>query len=159
MFMNASTKKRHKTYRPKRVHLPIMGELRNDFAAVLLGSITAARYGLFSEEQFHKLGGCLNCILGALIIKPPKDPAMLAVIEGAARAMNQCGRRGFGTNVWKLTDFECATVYAGIKKAEESLLYLGVFEINESMGRLKSEQIDAGWETTFKLGEVDHETP
>jgi hypothetical protein len=141
--MSASTKKRRKPYHPKPVHLPIMGELRNEFAVVLLGSITAARFGIFNEGQFHKLGGLLNCIIGALIINPPKDPAILAVIEGAARAMNQCGKRGFGSNIWKLTDLECASIYAGIKKAEESLLFLGVFEVNESMNRLKAEQIGA----------------
>lgn len=129
--------KRNKAYRPRHISIPVTG-LRDDFGLVLHSAISAASLGYFSKEQYDRIGQALNCIWGALELRPPKDAAIKAVIEGAMRAMNSAGRRGDATGIWVLREAEQATVLAGIRKAEEYLPRMDVLTLYQSMQKLKA---------------------
>lgn len=137
MSRHASPKKRNKAYRPKHVCIPITG-LRDEFGIVLHSALTAAELGHFSKHQYDRIGQAINCIYGALILRPPKDAAVLTVIEGAMRAMNDAGRRGDATGIWVLRTLEQAAILAGIHKAEEHLPKMDVLTLYESMQRIKA---------------------
>lgn len=122
---------------------PVTRELLNEFGKELHFSLMKAGQNHFTQIEFNKIGGCFNCIYGAMLGKPPKDPAIMTVIEGAMRAMNDCGKRGFSADIWKLTTFEQAAVMAGAEKAEEYLPYLDVRALYDSMQQLKADQIAA----------------
>ena len=126
-----AAKKRTKRYNPNRVtpRIPITRPLLDIFAQDLHFSLMSATLGHFGHDQFDKIGGSLNIIWAALSKRPPKDPAILVCIEGAMRAMNQCGARGDRTGTWTLTIEEQAAVRAGIQKAEEALPYLDVMAL------------------------------
>ena len=134
--MSQPKPKRNKAYRPKHINIPVTG-LLNDFGLVLHSALSAASLGYFSKEQYDRIGGAMNCIYGALDLKPPKDPAVLTVIEGAMRAMNEAGRRGDATGVWMLRGTEQATLLSGIRKAEEALPMLDVVTLYKSMQLIK----------------------
>ena len=131
--------KRNKRYNPNRirVRLPVTG-LLNDFGLVLHTALSAAALGYFSKLQYDRIGQAINCIYGALVLRPPKDAAVLTVIEGAMRAMNEAGKRGDASGIWALRGTEQATLLAGIHKAEEHLPKMDVMTLYESMQRLKA---------------------
>ncbi len=135
--------RRHKRYVPKHIHLPVMGSLRDEFSLVLHSALTAAELGHFSKEQYDRIGQALNCIWGALELRPPKDSAAAKlVIEGAMRAMNDAGRRGDASGIWVLRETEQVAVLAGIAKAEEMLPRMDVYTLNDAIQRLKVMQIE-----------------
>lgn len=126
--------KRNKPYVQKHVRLPVMGALRNEFSMTLHSALMMAEAGLFNKHQFDRIGQALNCIWGALELRPPKNTATAKlVIEGAMRAMNDAGKRGDATNIWVLRNTEQAAVLAGIHKAEEVLPRLDVLTLNEAI--------------------------
>lgn len=131
--------KRNKRYRPKHVRIPVTG-LREEFSLVLHMALEMARMGHFSKLQYDRIGQAINCIWGALFIRPPKDPSVTLVIEGAMRAMNDAGRRGDATGVWELRDLEQAALLAGIHKAEEQLPKMDVMVLYQSMQKMKELQ-------------------
>ncbi len=133
----AARSRRNKAYRAKHVHIPVTG-LRDDFGLVLHTAYNAATLGYFSKEQYDRIGQAINCIYGALVLRPPKDAAVLTVIEGAMRAMNDCGRRGDASGLWELRCLEQAALLSGIKKAEEHLPKMDVLTLYDSMQRLKA---------------------
>ncbi len=124
-------------YRQKPIRIPITG-LRNDFGMVLHAGITAAANGFFSKEQYDRIGQAINVIYGALVLVPPKDAAVLTVIEGAMRAMNEAGKRGDATGVWVLHKTEQLAVLAGIRRAEDHLPMMDVMTLYESLQRIKA---------------------
>lgn len=128
-----------RTIRPLRT--PITKGLLDDFGQDLHFSLMMAAQNHFGHKDFDKIGWCFNSIYGAMLGKPPKDPAILTVIEGAMRAMNDCGKRGFHTDAWKLTTFEQASVIAGAEKAQEYLPYLDCRMLYDSFQQLKAEPI------------------
>lgn len=130
-------RKRSKSYRPKPISIPVTG-LRNDFGLVLHSALSAAALGHFGKGQYDRIGQALNCIWGALELRPPKDASIKPVIEGAMRAMNDAGRRGDAHGVWVLRELEQAAVLAGIRKAEEHLPRMDVMALYDSMQRLKA---------------------
>lgn len=129
--------RRNKAYRPKPVRIPVTG-LTNEFGLVLHSALNAASLGYFSKHQYDRIGQAINCIYGALVLRPPKDEAVTIVIEGAMRAMNDAGRRGDASDIWALRDTEQAALLAGIHKAEEHLPKMDVMTLYESMQRLKA---------------------
>ena len=129
--------RRNKTYRPKPIRIPVTG-LVNDFGLVLHSALNAASLGYFSKHQYDRIGQAINCIYGALVLRPPKDEAVTIVIEGAMRAMNEAGKRGAASGIWALRDTEQAALLAGIHKAEEHLPKMDVMTLYESMQRLKA---------------------
>lgn len=129
--------RRNKTYRPKPIRIPVTG-LRNEFGLVLHTALNAAALGYFSKRQYDRIGQAINCIYGALVLRPPKDEAVTVVIEGAMRAMNEAGKRGTASGIWALRDTEQAALLAGIHKAEEHLPKMDVMTLYESMQRLKA---------------------
>lgn len=134
--MSQPKPKRNKPYRPRHINIPVTG-LRNDFGLVLHSALSAATLGYFSKDQYDRIGGAMNCIYGALDLKPPKDPAVLTVIEGAMRTMNEAGRRGDASGVWSLRGAEQATLLAGIRKVEEVLPTMDVMTLYQSMQVIK----------------------
>lgn len=134
--MSQHKPKRNKSYHPKPVRIPVTG-LRDDFGLVLHSAHSAASLGYFSKEQYDRIGGAMNCIYGALDLKPPKDPAVLTVIEGAMRTMNEAGRRGDASGVWTLRGAEQAALLAGIRKVEEVLPTMDVVTLYQSMQVIK----------------------
>lgn len=139
--MSQPKAKRNKQYRPKHVHIPVTG-LRDEFGLVLHSALNAATLGYFSKQQYDRIGSALNCLYGALDLRPPKDPAVLTVIEGAMRTMNNVGQRGDETGVWLIRPIEQAAVLAGIRKAEEYLPMMDVMTLYDSMQKLKAMQIE-----------------
>lgn len=129
--------RRNKTYRPKPVRIPVTG-LTNEFGLVLHTALNAATLGYFSKHQYDRIGQAINCIYGALVLRPPRDEAVTIVIEGAMRAMNDAGRRCDASGIWALRDTEQAALLAGIHKAEEHLPKMDVMMLYESMQRLKA---------------------
>ena len=129
--------RRNKPYRPKHVRIPITG-LRDDFGLVLHTALNAAALGYFSKQQYDRVGQAINCIYGALVLRPPKDAAVLVVVEGAMRAMNDAGTRAQSSGVWALRGTEQDTLMAGIKKIEEHLPKMDVMTLYDSMQRLKA---------------------
>lgn len=129
-------KRRNKVYRPKHINIPITG-LRDDFGLVLHSALSAATLGYFTKDQYDRIGGAMNCIYGALDLRPPKDPAVMTVIEGAMRAMNEAGRRGDETGSWSLRGSEQATLLSGIRKVEEVLPTMDVVTLYKSMQLIK----------------------
>lgn len=123
--------KRNKRYNPNRFQkrIPITRELLDCFGQDLHFSLMNASAGHFSRDNFDKIGGSFNLIWAALYRKPPKDKAAMIAIEGAMRAMNECGARGDRTGIWTLTTLEQAAVRAGVEKAEEALPYLDVMAL------------------------------
>lgn len=134
--MSQPKPKRNKPYRPRPISIPVTG-LRNDFGLVLHSALSAASLGYFSKDQYDRIGGAMNCIYGALDLKPPKDPAVMTVIEGAMRTMNEAGRRGDATGVWTLHRSEQATLFSGIRKVEEILPTMDVMTLYQSMQVIK----------------------
>jgi hypothetical protein len=126
----------------REVHIPITRQLLNEFGQELHFALMTAELGSFSKATFDKIGGCLNCIYGALDLKPPKDASIKAVIEGAMRAMNECGKRGDRMGVWTLNLYDRAAVSAGVRKAEEVLPTLDVMTLYKSMQMLKIKQME-----------------
>ena len=133
--------RRNKAYHPKPIRIPVTG-LTNDFGLVLHTALNSASLGYFSKHQYDRIGQAINCIYGALVLRPPKDAAVLTVIEGAMRAMNDAGRRGDASGVWALRGTEQAALLAGIHKAEEQLPKMDVMTLYESMQRLKAMPAD-----------------
>lgn len=133
--------RKHCTRIPRPLNIPITRGLISQFAQEIRFAIMTADLGRFSKLSFDKIGGCMNCIYGALIDHPPKDPAVMVVIEGAMRAMNECGRRGDQNGMWTLTATERAAVSAGATKAEEALQRLDVMALYNSMNKLKAMQL------------------
>lgn len=136
--------RRQKKYRPKRVHLPVMGALRDEFSLTLRMASATASLGCFNKNQYDRIGGCLNCIVGAIALMPEplKDASISKVLDGAVRAMNQCGDRGSASGEWTLSAHEQMAVLAGIMKAEEALRYLGVFELKEAQDRIRADELE-----------------
>lgn len=124
-------------YRPKPISIPVTG-LCDEFGLVLHSALNAAMQGHFSKVQYDRIGQALNCIYGALELRPPRDASVKLVIEGAMRAMNDAGRRGDASGVWALRDLEQAALLAGIRKAEEQLPLMNVMDLYDSMQRLKA---------------------
>jgi hypothetical protein len=133
----AARSRRNKAYKPRLISIPVTG-LRHEFALVLHSGLTAAELGYFSRDQYDRIGQAINCLYGALVLRPPRDSAVLTVIEGAMRAMNDCGRRGDASGVWALRPLEQAALLAGIKVAEEHLPKMNVITLYDSMQRLKA---------------------
>lgn len=127
--------------RVRQVHIPITRSLLDQFGQELHFALMTAEHGCFSKTAFDKIGACLNCIYGALDLKPPKDRTVLIAIEGAMRTMNECAKRGDRTDVWTLTLTERMAVSAGVKKAEEILPTLDVMTLYQSMQLLKAQQL------------------
>ncbi len=100
-------------------------------------ALETARTGHFSKLQYDRIGESINCIWGALYIRPPKDSSIKLVIEGAMRAMNDAGRRGDATGVWELRELEQVALLAGIHKAEEHLPKMDVMVLYQSMQKMK----------------------
>lgn len=134
--MSLQKAKRNKPYRRKHVRIPVTG-LCNDFGLVLHSAHSAATLGYFNKGQYDRIGGAMNCIYGALDLKPPKDPAVMTVIEGAMRAMNDVGWRGDETGVWVMRPIEQAALLAGIHKVEEVLPTMDVVTLYQSMQVIK----------------------
>lgn len=134
--MSLPKAKRNKRYRPKHVRIPVTS-LRDDFGLVLRSAHNAACLGYFNKDQYDRIGGAMNCIYGALDLKPPKDPAVLTVIEGAMRVMNNVGWRGDLSDVWMMRPIERATLLAGIQKVEEVLPTMDVVTLYQSMQVIK----------------------
>lgn len=135
--MAGSKAKRCKAYRPKHVRIPVTS-LREEFGLVLHSAFSAARLGYFSKDQYDRIGQAINCVWGALFLRPPKDTSVTLVIEGAMRAMNDAGRRGDATGVWELRDTEQAALLAGIAKIEEQLPKMDVMVLYQSMQKMKA---------------------
>ncbi len=133
----AARSRRNKPHRPKHVHIPITG-LRDDFGLVLHTALNAASLGYFSKDQYDRIGQALNTLWGALELRPPKDPAVKLVIEGAMRAMNDAGRRGDASGVWELRGMEQAALLAGIRQAEAYLPFMDVLTLYKSMQGFKT---------------------
>lgn len=131
--------RRIKRYRPKHVRIPVTS-LREEFSLVLHMALEMARMGCFSKLQYDRIGQAMNCLWGALFLRPPKDPSVTLVIEGAMRAMNDAGRRGDATGIWALRDLEQAALLAGIHKAEEQLPKMDVMVLYQSMQKMKQLQ-------------------
>jgi hypothetical protein len=130
-------------YRPKHIHIPVMRGLREEFGIVLHSALTAAELGHFSKDQYDRIGQALNCVWGALELRPPKNlEAAKLVIEGAMRAMNDAGRRGDASGIWVLRELEQVAVLAGIHKAEECLPRMDVFSLFESIQQFKLMKIE-----------------
>lgn len=136
--MSKQKPKRNKAYKAKPVRLPVTGSLRHDFGLVLHMAVETARIGHFSKVQYDRIGQAINCVWGALYLKPPKDASAVAVIEGAMRAMNDAGRRGDASGIWVLRELEQAAVLAGIHKIEELLPVMDVMMLYQSMQKLKA---------------------
>lgn len=130
-------KRRDKKYRPKHIRIPVTG-LLGEFGLVLHTAYNSAALGYFSKQQYDRIGQAINCVYGALVLRPPKDASVPIVIEGAMRAMNEAGRRADATGIWVLRDTEKAALLAGIKKAEEHLPKMDVMNLHSSMQRLKA---------------------
>ena len=94
--MSKTKAKRDKAYRPKNVRIPVTS-LRDEFGIVLHSIIAGARMGYFDKSQFDKIGQAINCVWGAMYLKPPKDKSVIPGVEGAMRAMNDVSRRGDAT--------------------------------------------------------------
>jgi hypothetical protein len=135
--MSKPKAKRDKAYRPKGVRIPVTS-LRDEFGIVLHSCIVAARNGHFDKSQFDRIGQAINCVWGALYLKPPKDISVMTVVEGAMRAMNDVSERGDATGHWLLRDFEQAAVLAGIRKIEEQLPYMDVMMLYRAMQEMKT---------------------
>lgn len=133
--------KKHCARKIRPLKIPVTPGLLDQFAQELHFTLMAAGLGSFSKTSFDKIGGCLNCIYGALVLRPPKDTSIMLVIEGAMRAMNECGQRGTRSGIWSLTTLERAAVSAGVQKSEEALVALDVMVLFESMQLLKARQI------------------
>lgn len=137
--------KRNKQYRPRQVRIPVTG-LRDEFGLELHSALAAAQIGYFSKGQYDRIGQAFNCVYGALVLQPPKDASVVIVIDGAIRAMNECGRRGDASGTWSLRELEQAAVLAGVRKMEEHLPLMDVSVLYDSMQRLKAmylqDQID-----------------
>jgi len=127
---------RRKPYRPRLVRVPITRGVVDSYAQDLHFPLMAAELGHFTTESFDKIGAALNVVWGALQFKPPKDPAVLIVIESGMRTMNECAQRGDGTGIWKLTPIELASVTAAANKAEEALPHLNGLDIRNAMHHL-----------------------
>lgn len=144
--MSKPKAKRCKTYRPKPVRIPVTS-LREEFGLVLHMALETSALGYFSKAQYDRIGQAINCVWGALYLRPPKDSSVMPVIEGAMRAMNQAGRRGDVTGLWVLLEFEQAAVLAGIHKIEDQLPKMDVMVLYESMQKMKAldymESVDA----------------
>lgn len=134
--MGQKKEKRNKRYHPKHVRIPVTS-LRDDFGLVLRSAHNAASLGYFNKDQYDRTGGAMNCVYGALDLKPPKDPAVLTVIEGAMRVMNNVGWRGDLSDVWMMRPIERATLLAGIQKVEEVLPTMDVMTLYQSMQVIK----------------------
>jgi len=134
--MSKPKAKRDKAYRPKAVRIPVTS-LRDEFGIVLHSIIAGARMGYFDKSQFDKIGQAINCVWGAMYLKPPKDSSVMPVVEGAMRAMNDVSRRGDATGEWSLRELEQAAVLAGIYKIEAQLPYMDVMKLYESMQKFK----------------------
>jgi len=139
--MSGSPTKRNKAYRPKPIRIPVTS-LREEFGLVLHMALEAARIGYFNKGQYDRIGQAINCVYGALVLRPPKDAAVLTVIEGAMRSVNDAGRRGDATGVWELRELEQAALLAGIHKAEEQLPKMDVMMLYQSMQMLKAMKIE-----------------
>lgn len=133
--------KKRSSYRPRPLNIPVTRGLLDEFSRELHFSLMKAELGYFTKLEFDKIGGCMNCIYGALSIKPPKESSILVVIEGAMRAMNECGQRGRRTKIWMLTLEERAAVCAGVQKMEEALPAMDVMLLYQSMQNLKELQL------------------
>ncbi|MDO9052913.1 MAG: hypothetical protein Q7U37_03140 [Gallionella sp.] len=129
--------KRTKAYKPKHVRIPVTS-LRHEFGLVLRMALETARLGYFSHDQYDRIGRTINCIWGALYLKPPKDTSVILVIEGAMRAMNEAGIRGNVTGLWVLRELEQAAVLAGIAKIEAQLPLMDVSMLYQSMQKLNA---------------------
>lgn len=134
--MSRPKAKRDKAYRPKNVRIPVTS-LRDEFGIVLHSIIAGARMGHFDKSQFDKIGQAINCVWGAMYLKPPKDRSVMAVVEGAMRAMNDVSRRGDATGEWSLRELEQAAVLAGIYKIEAQLPYMDVMMLYRAMQDMK----------------------
>ena len=139
--MGQKKEKRNKRYHPKHVRIPVTS-LRDDFSLVLRSAHNAASLGYFNKGQYDRIGSAMNCIYGALDLRPPKDPAVLTVIEGAMRVMNNVGWRGDLSDVWMMRPIERATLLAGIQKVEEVLPTMDVMTLYQSMQKLKVMQLE-----------------
>lgn len=134
--------RKHSTRTPRPVRIPITRALLDEFAQELHFALMTATLGSFSKTSFDRIGATLNCIHGALANKPPQFYATSLVIEGAMRAMNECGTRGTRSGVWTLTLTERQAVHAGIIKAEEALQHLDVMALYESMQKCKAREAE-----------------
>lgn len=135
--MSKPKAKRLKSYRAKPVRIPVLSGLRDEFGLVLHSAIACARMGHFDKLQFDRIGQAINCVWGAMYLSPPKDSAVMPVVEGAMRAMNEVSHRGDTTGVWQLRELEQSAVLAGIHKIEAQLPYMDVMKLYESMQKLK----------------------
>lgn len=133
--------RKHCTRTKRPLRIPITTGLVSQFRQEMQFAIMTANLGWFSKLSYDKIGGCLNCIYGALIEHPPKDHSVMVVIEGAMRAMNECARRSAKNGVWTLTAMERAAVNAGAIKAEEALQRLDIMSLYNSMNKLKAMQM------------------
>lgn len=79
--------KRTKAYKPKHVRIPVTS-LRHEFGLVLRMALETARLGYFSHDQYDRIGRTINCIWGALYLKPPKDTSVILVIEAQLPLMD-----------------------------------------------------------------------
>jgi len=141
-FRNHKKNRDKKKYVPKHIDIPVLGGLRDEFGIVLHSALAAAELGYFSKHQYDRIGGLINCIWGALELRPPKDMAVKLVIEGAMRAMNDAGRRGAATGIWVMREMEQVALLAGIHKAEEHLPKMSVTTLHSSMQKLKMMAIE-----------------
>lgn len=129
---------RCKRYTPKHVHIPVMKGLIDEFGIVLHSAIVAAELGVFNTHQYDRIGQAINCVWGALELRPPKgSEAAKLVIEGAMRTLNVAGARGDATGVWELRELERAAILAGIHKAEELLPRMDVNTMNSAIQQFR----------------------
>jgi hypothetical protein len=129
---------RTKRYTPKHISIPVMKGLRDEFGIVLHSAIAAAELGVFNTHQYDRIGQAINCVWGALELRPPRDSeAAKLVIEGAMRTLNEAGKRGDATGVWELRELERAAILAGIYKAEELLPRMDVNTMNSAIQQFR----------------------
>lgn len=140
--MGRAMTKRNKPYRPREVKIPITRGLLDSFGQELHFALMTARAGHFNTDNFDRIAAAFNVIWGALFHHPSKDPAVIKVLEGAMRAMNECSARGDRTGVWTLNITELATVTAATHKAEEALQFLNVNDLYNSMQKLREVRLE-----------------
>lgn len=125
--------------RVTEVKIPLTRGLLDEFAKELHFGLMAAENGHLGKINFDRIGSTLNVLWAAFQHNPPKDASAVPVLEGAMRAMNECGNRCAPTSNWQFTATEILAVSAGIRRAEEAMQYLTVNDLNH--GRIQTEMM------------------
>src|ERR1022692_2055976 len=132
--MAKSSAKRKKQHTPKLARIPVTQSLADEFARVLYSALAAAEVGQFSKRLYDNVGQSINCIWRAMNIRELPDKSARAVIEGAMRAMNDCGARDEAGG-WQLRQTEQMALRAAVIVIERNIGYMSVTDLYAGMDR------------------------